>query len=99
MTLLMWCYAAACFFAFIFFVVFCIIAFCAGVVGLLLLLTPFPYFPKHRRFLVRAWTFAVTATFFEGDSAHKAEWEKLKQEMRQLASWESAKEVVKDDQK
>lgn len=87
-------YYVAQFFLGVFFILACAAALVAGAIGLVLLFTPFPYFPIHREFLIRFWTFAVTACFFQNDSKHREEWGKVKNEMRQLASWNTAKNVI-----
>jgi hypothetical protein len=94
MALIGFCYSVAQFFLGVFFILACVVALVVGVIGLVLLCTPFPYFPIHREFLIRFWTFVVTASFFANDYGHKSEWDKVKSEMRQLSSWQTAKNVI-----
>lgn len=93
MALINFCYYVSNFFLGIFFILACIAALVAAVIGLVLLFTPFPYFPIHRQFLVRFWTFAVTALFLKDDPKQREEWVKVQGELRQLATWQTAKKV------
>jgi hypothetical protein len=94
MALVNFCYYVANFFFGIFFILVCIAGLIAGAIGLVLLFTPFPYFPTHRQFIVRFWTFAVTALFLQDDDGQRKEWVKVKEELRQLASWQTARKVI-----